>query len=182
MKVPRAGRSARWSSSADVDLLRGVGGWLCHQDPARSWAPGGQLLVVCQRCAGLYLGLLAAILILAAVGAPRRRIDVALHLAGLLHLPLLVLLRVPHGAIARTASGFVFSVSAAFLLEVITTAGHGSARPARYYAVLALAGWVMVRICASSHLVPAAAIDVAIGVGMLALPWLGLRSVVRLRS
>jgi len=38
------------------DLLQSIFGWVCGQDPAHSWAPGGLTLPCCQRCLGLYVG------------------------------------------------------------------------------------------------------------------------------
>ena len=34
-------------------------GWVCHQEPERSWELTGRPLAVCVRCLGLYLGALA---------------------------------------------------------------------------------------------------------------------------
>jgi uncharacterized membrane protein len=45
------------------DLLRHVFGWVCGQNPAHTWSPGGELLPVCQRCTGVYTGALVAALL-----------------------------------------------------------------------------------------------------------------------
>jgi uncharacterized membrane protein len=37
---------------------------VCGQNPAHTWAPGGELLPVCQRCTGLYVGAAMALLLL----------------------------------------------------------------------------------------------------------------------
>jgi uncharacterized membrane protein len=46
-----------------LDVLRHVFGWVCGQNPAHTWSPGGELLPVCQRCTGVYAGALAAALL-----------------------------------------------------------------------------------------------------------------------
>jgi len=43
----------------------------CHQDPSRTVTLGGQLLPVCARCTGLYLGLLAGAVLARSAGSPR---------------------------------------------------------------------------------------------------------------
>lgn len=45
------------------DLLRHVFGWVCSQNPAHTWAPGGELLPLCQRCTGVYAGAFVAALL-----------------------------------------------------------------------------------------------------------------------
>lgn len=42
------------------DLLQHAFGWLCGQYPAHTWSPGGDLLPLCQRCTGVYVGALVA--------------------------------------------------------------------------------------------------------------------------
>jgi len=42
------------------DLLRHVFGWVCGQNPAHTWMPGGEVLPLCQRCTGVYAGALVA--------------------------------------------------------------------------------------------------------------------------
>ena len=46
-----------------LDFLRHVFGWVCAQNPAHTWSPGGEFLPVCQRCTGVYAGALAAALL-----------------------------------------------------------------------------------------------------------------------
>lgn len=43
-----------------AELLRHVFGWVCGQNPAHTWSPGGELLPLCQRCTGVYAGAFAA--------------------------------------------------------------------------------------------------------------------------
>jgi len=45
-----------------LDFLRHVFGWVCGQNPAHTWSPGGELLPVCQRCTGVYAGAFIAAL------------------------------------------------------------------------------------------------------------------------
>ena len=45
------------------ELLRHVFGWVCGQNPAHTWSPGGELLPLCQRCTGVYIGAFAAALL-----------------------------------------------------------------------------------------------------------------------
>jgi uncharacterized membrane protein len=42
------------------EFLRHVFGWVCGQNPAHTWTPGGELLPLCQRCTGVYAGALVA--------------------------------------------------------------------------------------------------------------------------
>ena len=46
-----------------LDLLRHVFGWVCGQNPAHTWSPGGELLPLCQRCTGVYVGAFVAVLL-----------------------------------------------------------------------------------------------------------------------
>jgi uncharacterized membrane protein len=39
-----------------VGVVEAIGGPICHHDPARTLAIGGELLPVCARCTGLYAG------------------------------------------------------------------------------------------------------------------------------
>ena len=44
-------------------MLQHVFAWVCGQFPLHTWASGGVPLPCCQRCTGLYLGSLAAIVL-----------------------------------------------------------------------------------------------------------------------
>jgi uncharacterized membrane protein len=46
-----------------LEFLRHVFGWVCGQNPAHTWSPGGELLPLCQRCTGVYAGAFAAALL-----------------------------------------------------------------------------------------------------------------------
>jgi uncharacterized membrane protein len=57
-----------------LDLLRHVFSFVCGQNPAHTWSPGGELLPLCQRCTGVYAGaFVAALLHLAWRPAPAPR-------------------------------------------------------------------------------------------------------------
>jgi uncharacterized membrane protein len=43
------------------DILRFIGGSLCHQQPGRSFGARGFYMPVCSRCAGIYLGFLLSL-------------------------------------------------------------------------------------------------------------------------
>ena len=56
------------------ELLQHAFGWVCGQYPDHTWSPGGELLPLCQRCTGVYVGaLVAALLHLAWRPAPTPR-------------------------------------------------------------------------------------------------------------
>lgn len=54
---------------------------ICHQDPARSWYLRGQPLPVCIRCASIYFGFLASLLIRLPPNVGRLRWSIAVMLA-----------------------------------------------------------------------------------------------------
>jgi len=57
-----------------LETVRHVSGWVCGQNPAHSWSPGGELLPLCQRCTGVYVGaFIAALFHLAWRPAPTTR-------------------------------------------------------------------------------------------------------------
>lgn len=92
---------------------------VCGQNPAHTWAPGGQLLPLCQRCTGFYIGAsLALILLLRFRPVPDARFR-WLHL-------LLVLSMAPFGfhlvaqnAVLRTLSGRWFGFGVVGLLWLL---------------------------------------------------------------
>jgi uncharacterized membrane protein len=45
------------------ELFRHAFGWVCGQNPAHTWSPGGELLPLCQRCTGVYVGALVALVL-----------------------------------------------------------------------------------------------------------------------
>lgn len=91
-----------------LDLLRHVFGWVCGQDPAHTWSPGGELLPLCQRCTGVYAGaFVAALLHLAWPPAPTPR-WLWLNGAFLLFILPSGFYWIPQNAELRSASGILF--------------------------------------------------------------------------
>jgi len=91
-----------------LDLLRHVFGWVCGQNPAHTWSPGGELLPVCQRCTGVYAGAFVAVLLhLAWRPAPTPR-WLWLNGAFLLFMLPFGLYWIPQNADLRCASGTLF--------------------------------------------------------------------------
>jgi hypothetical protein len=99
------------------DSVRYIFSFVCGQDLMHTWAPGGVALPFCQRCTGLYVGAVLAVLLLClrpALDGRFRRIHVALlflmapfgfHLA-------------PEGPFLRTMSGQWFAFGIVGLLWV----------------------------------------------------------------
>ena len=91
-----------------LELLRHVFGWVCGQNPAHSWSPGGEMLPLCQRCTGVYVGaFVAALLHLAARPAPTTR-WLWLNGAFLLFMLPSGFYWIPQNAGLRCASGILF--------------------------------------------------------------------------
>ena len=112
-----------------TDWLRLAFGVVCGQEPSHTWAPGGVLLPLCQRCAGVYAG--------AAVG-------LALHLAlrlkpGARFLQVhggFLLLMIPLGyhwlpqeATVRTVSGVLYGAGMVSFLWLLPGPLAGGVRP-----------------------------------------------------
>ncbi len=91
-----------------LELLTQLFAALCGQNPDHTWAPGGVLLPVCQRCAGLYAG--AAVAALLHIWArPRltpRRLE--LHGAFLLLMVPFGFHWLPQGPLLRGMTGVLF--------------------------------------------------------------------------
>ena len=109
------------------ELAREVFSLLCHQDPARSFQPGGVALAMCARCVGVYAGFVLALPMLAIVGRLPRK------LAGVLH-GVLVLQVIPfgfhlirHGPTLRTISGQLFAVGVMYFLIGAVRGGESGA-------------------------------------------------------
>jgi uncharacterized membrane protein len=91
-----------------LELLRHVFGWVCGQNPAHTWSPGGELLPLCQRCTGLYVGAFVAVLLhLAWRPAPTAR-WLGLNGAFLLLMVPFGYHWVPQNAEVRCGSGILF--------------------------------------------------------------------------
>ena len=99
-------------------FMREIFGLVCGQNPSHTWAPGGELLPLCQRCTGLYVGAALALLLLVVCRPP---LDVRyrwLHALLLLAMAPFGFHLVPHGEVLRTMSGqwFGFGVVGLFWL------------------------------------------------------------------
>jgi hypothetical protein len=81
---------------------------ICHQLPARSWHIHGEALAVCIRCAAIYFGFLAGLLILSKPNA--RWFTIA---AGITAAEWLLAFAVFDSAILRALSGILLGASAA---------------------------------------------------------------------
>jgi uncharacterized membrane protein len=91
-----------------LELLRHIFGWVCGQNPGHTWSPGGELLPLCQRCTGVYVGALAAALLhLAWRPAPTPR-WLWLNGAFLLLMVPAGFYWIPQNADLRCASGILF--------------------------------------------------------------------------
>ena len=51
-----------------LEFLHPIFSWVCGQNLAHSWSPGGELLPCCQRCTGVYVGAFVAALLHLAIG------------------------------------------------------------------------------------------------------------------
>ncbi len=113
------------------ELARWVFGFLCHQDPARTWKPGGAALAMCARCVGVYVGFALAVPMLAVVRRLGGKAVMWLH--GILVMQVMVFgfHLVPHGPTLRTLSGQVFAVGVMYFLFRAQCRGLSRARQKR---------------------------------------------------
>jgi uncharacterized membrane protein len=81
---------------------------VCGQNPAHAWAPGGHTLPCCERCAGLYAGALAAMVLRLWFRPPADGRSLKIHAFFLLQLGLFVLPWAPQWPALRTISGALF--------------------------------------------------------------------------
>jgi uncharacterized membrane protein len=122
--------------------------WVCAQNAAHCWAPGGELLPMCQRCTGFYAG---AAIALALILWFRPRMDARyrwLHTALVLAMTPFGFHLVPHGAVIRTLSGQWFGFGVVGLLWLLpgqcsaSRAGRAGADP-RLHLILGLASLIL---------------------------------------
>jgi uncharacterized membrane protein len=93
--------------------------WICGQDVAHTWAPGGDLLPMCQRCTGFYVG--AAIALILMVWS-RPQVDSHyrwLHIILVLAMAPFGFHLISHGAVVRTISGQWFGFGVVGLLWLL---------------------------------------------------------------
>jgi uncharacterized membrane protein len=97
-------------------FLHQIFSFVCAQNPAHTWAPGGELLPFCQRCTGLYVGATLALLLLLWFRPATDARYCWLHVALVLFMTPFGFHLVPHGAVLRTMSGHFFGFGVAGLL------------------------------------------------------------------
>ncbi len=101
-----------------LELLHHAFGWVCGQNLAHTWAPGGVALPVCQRCTGVYVGAcVSALLHLAWRPAPRPR-WLWLNGAFLLFILPSGFYWIPQNPELRCASGILFGFGLVTFLEL----------------------------------------------------------------
>ncbi len=105
-------------------------GFVCAQPPAHTWAPGGELLLVCQRCTGLCVGAAIAFLLLLWFRPPTNARYRWLHAIFLLLMTPFGFHLVPHGGVLRTVSGYLFGFGVVGLIWLLPGA-KPSAKPSR---------------------------------------------------
>ncbi len=111
------------------ELARELFGFLCHQDPARTWEPGGVGLAMCARCVGVYAGFALAVPMLVLVRRVGGKVGLWVH--GILVMQVVVFgfHLLPHGATVRTLSGQIFAVGVLGGLGAALSAGLLVRRP-----------------------------------------------------
>ena len=90
--------------------------FLCHQDPSRTFQPGGEPLAMCARCAGVYVGFLLALPIMIAAARLPRKLAMYLHGAFVLQVIPFGFHLIPHGPTIRTISGQLFALGVVYFL------------------------------------------------------------------
>src|ERR1700761_8410929 len=72
-----------WTHRIAATLVRGFFSSLCHQNPDRSFLIRGVPVAVCARCLGIYLGVVAGMLLPCKPATAMRWLAIALALNGL---------------------------------------------------------------------------------------------------
>ncbi len=90
--------------------------FFCHQNPERCWAPRGITLPVCQRCTGVYVGVLLALLTIIIIRSPVTRKLLVFHLVLVLQAIPFGLHFIPETPEIRLLSGQLFSVGIVYFL------------------------------------------------------------------
>ena len=105
------------------ELAREVFGFLCHQDPARTWEPGGAALATCARCVGVYAGFALAVPMLAVGSRLRGKAMLWAHGALVVQVAVFGFHLLPAGATLRMLSGQMFAVGVmCFLFRAVRQA------------------------------------------------------------
>ena len=98
------------------ELARQIFSFLCHQDPSRTFKPGGLPLALCARCVGVYVGFVLALPMLIIVTRLPRKLAMYLHGAFVLQVIPFGFHLIPHGLTVRTISGQLFAVGVTYFL------------------------------------------------------------------
>ena len=114
------------------ELARQIFGFICHQDPSRSFAPGGEPLAMCARCVGVYVGFLLALpLMIVAARLPRK---LATYLHGLFVLQVIPFgfHLIPNGPTVRAISGQLFALGVVYFLFMAIRLSKAHPKTNRY--------------------------------------------------
>ena len=162
----------------NVWLLR-VFGLICSQNPARSWAPGGDLLPFCERCTGLYTGAAIALLLQVALRMRFSPRVLLLHSCALALMVPLGLHWVTTGPVMRTVSGVLFGFAVvSFLWQLPARLWHAPVRSGRtmtaYSAGLLVATATVPALARSTEAIAGAALTAIAVIGLASLTVLTL--------
>ena len=112
------------------ELANQVFSFLCHQDPSRTFHPGGEPLAMCARCVGVYAGFLLAWPMMIIAGQLPRKLAMYLHGLFVLQIIPFGFHLIPHGLTMRTISGQLFALGAVyFLYTAIRHSKRGTTAP-----------------------------------------------------
>lgn len=102
-----------------------VFGWLCHQDPSRSFAPGDVVLAICARCVGVYAGFVLALPAVVVARHVSRTLGMWLHGGLVVQVAVFGFDLIPHGPTIRAISGQLFAVGVVYFLYMGIRGGRG---------------------------------------------------------
>jgi uncharacterized membrane protein len=145
---------------------------VCHQRPDRSWLLAGDALALCQRCTGVHLGALLAVLMLFIARCPVSRRWIAVHFVLALQAAAFGLHLLPETPSIRTLSGQLFSIGIVYLLTAGLRAGMqwGTRSSLRGYLLGSLLSIALVQTAARTDIVETGAVlNTAALLGLLAL-------------
>jgi uncharacterized membrane protein len=106
----------------DNDFFPQVFSFVCGQDPAHTWAPADKLLPLCQRCTGLYIGILIGLLLLLRYRPLTNARYCRIHVILLLLMAPFGFHLAPQEAFLRTMSGQWFGFGVIGLLWLLPNA------------------------------------------------------------
>ena len=98
------------------ELVSQVFSLLCHQDPSRTFQPGGEPLAMCARCVGVYAGFIFALPMMVVAARLGRKLSMYLHGAFVLQVIPFGFHLIPHGRTLRTISGQLFALGVVYFL------------------------------------------------------------------